>query len=63
MSNQIFKEGQFVKIVNRKYGHQFDIGENVKIIYCSGYDYLCSGKNYNWYVKDDEIELLKQENE
>lgn len=49
--------GDKVVITERKHGHQFNIGETVKIVSKSSYDYRAkneSGKT--WWIMDDEIE-------
>tara|TARA_B110000091_G_scaffold132059_1_gene141493 strand:+ start:372 stop:569 length:198 start_codon:yes stop_codon:yes gene_type:complete len=62
---QKFKEGQKVKVIDREYGHDFDIGEIVEIIfankdaYYDAGDYKCSNGIDTWFLIDQEIELTK----
>lgn len=56
------KEGQKVKVIDKKNGHKFKIGEIVEITGVDSSandgkgDYKCSnGINY-WYLTDDEVE-------
>lgn len=53
-----FKEGEYVKIVHRRWGHHFTLGEIVKITGVDdiGEDYTCkSSDGAVWFCKEDEI--------
>ena len=62
---QKFKEGQKVKVIAEEYGHEFEIGEIVEIIFsdkdarsgAGGYE--CSNGLRTWFLVDQEIELTK----
>ena len=62
---QKFKEGQKVKVIAKEYGHDFEIGEIVEIIfankdaYYGAGDYKCSNGLRTWFLVDQEIELTK----
>ena len=62
---QKFKDGQKVKVIAKEYGHEFEIGEVVEIIFAdknsgNGFgDYKCSNGLTSWYLVDEEIELTK----
>lgn len=52
-----FKVGDKVKVIAKKHGHRFDIGEIVKIEEISDRDYKCSSleKNELWWMGEDEF--------
>lgn len=52
-----FKVGDKVRVVAKKHGHRFDIGEIVKIEEISDRDYKCSSleKNELWWMGEDEF--------
>lgn len=52
-----FKVGDKVKVIAEKRGHEFDIGEIVKIEEISDRDYKCSSleKNELWWMGEDEF--------
>ena len=52
-----FKVGDRVRVVAKKHGHRFDIGEIVKIEEISDRDYKCSSleKNELWWMGEDEF--------
>lgn len=56
-----FKVGDRVKVIARKHGHKFAIGEIVKIDEVSDRDYKCSSleKNELWWLRDDEVAEVK----
>lgn len=56
-----FKVGDKVKVIAKKHGHHFNIGEIVKIEYTSEYDYTCKSLKNNdyWNLGDDEIVKVK----
>lgn len=56
-----FKVGDKVKVIAKKHGHHFNIGEIVKIEHTSEYGYTCKSlKNNNyWNLRDDEIVKVK----
>lgn len=56
-----FKVGDEVKVIARKHGHHFYIGEIVKIIRISSTDYTCESfdKHNVWWLKDDEVAKVK----
>lgn len=56
-----FKVGDKVRVVAKKYGHRFDIGEIVKIEEISDRDYQCSSleKNELWWMGEDEFTKVK----
>ena len=62
---QKFKDGQKVKVIANEYGHKFEIGEIVEIIFADkdAYhgvgDYKCSNGIDTWFLIDQEIELTK----
>tara|TARA_R110002095_G_scaffold124239_1_gene107938 strand:- start:282 stop:482 length:201 start_codon:yes stop_codon:yes gene_type:complete len=62
---QKFKDGQKVKVIAKEYGHGFELGEIVEIIFadknaCHGIgDYKCSNGSSTWFLLDQEIELTK----
>tara|TARA_R110000851_G_scaffold182936_1_gene332020 strand:+ start:60 stop:257 length:198 start_codon:yes stop_codon:yes gene_type:complete len=62
---QKFKDGQKVKVIAKEYGHEFEIGEVVEIIFAnknachSTGDYKCSNGIETWFLIDQEIELTK----
>ena len=57
----IFKVGDKVRVVAKKHGHRFDIGEIVKIEEISDRDYQCSSleKNELWWMGEDEFVEVK----
>lgn len=56
-----FKVGDKVRVVAKKHGHRFDIGEIVKIEEISDRDYQCSSleKNELWWMGEDEFTKVK----
>lgn len=56
-----FKVGDRVKVIARKHGHYFDIGEVVKIKEVDSKDYICSSleRNSSWWLRDDEVTKVK----
>lgn len=56
-----FKVGDKVKVIAEKRGHEFDIGEIVKIEEISDKDYKCSSleKNELWWMGEDEFTKVK----
>lgn len=56
-----FKVGDKVRVVAKKHGHRFDIGEIVKIEEISDRDYQCSSleKNKLWWMGEDEFTKVK----
>lgn len=56
-----FKVGDKVKVIAKKHGHGFNIGEIVKIEEISGRDYKCSSleKNELWWMGEDEFTKVK----
>lgn len=56
-----FKVGDKVRVVAKKHGHRFDIGEIVKIEEISDRDYKCSSlkKNELWWMGEDEFTKVK----
>lgn len=52
-----FKVGDKVKVIAKKHGHEFDIGEIVRIEEVSDRDYKCSSlkKNELWWMGEDEF--------
>lgn len=52
-----FKVGDKVKVIAKRHGHEFDIGEIVKIEEVSDRDYKCSSleKNELWWMGEDEF--------
>lgn len=56
-----FKVGDKVKVIAKKHGHHFNIGEIVKIEHISEYDYICKSLKNNdyWNLGDDEIVKVK----
>lgn len=52
-----YNVGDKVVITERKHGHQFSIGETVKIVTKTDYDYYAKNENgASWWIIDDEIE-------
>lgn len=56
-----FKVGDKVRVIAKKYGHGFNIGEIVKIEEISDRDYKCSSpeKNKLWWMGEDEFTKVK----
>ena len=56
-----FKVGDKVRVVAKKHGHYFNIGEVVKIKEVNSKDYTCSSleKNNIWWLRDDEVAEVK----
>lgn len=56
-----FKVGDKVKVIAKKHGHGFNIGETVKIEEISDRDYKCSSleKNELWWMGEDEFTKVK----
>ena len=56
-----FKVGDKVKVIAEKRGHEFDIGEIVKIEEISDRDYKCSSlkKDELWWMGEDEFVKVK----
>lgn len=56
-----FKVGDKVKVIAKKHGHGFNIGETVKIEEISDRDYKCSSleKNELWWMAEDEFTKVK----
>lgn len=56
-----FKVGDKVKVIAKKHGHGFNIGEIVKIEEISDRDYKCSSleKNELWWMEEDEFTKVK----
>ena len=52
-----FKVGDKVKVIAKRHGHEFDIGEIVRIEEVSDIDYKCSSlkKNEFWWMGEDEF--------
>ena len=50
-----FKVGDKVKVIAEKYGHEFDIGEIVKIEEIDDRNYKCSSlkKDELWWMRED----------
>ena len=56
-----FKVGDKVKVIAEKYGHEFDIGEIVKIEEIDDRNYKCSSlkKDELWWMREDEFVKVK----
>ncbi|MFR2207175.1 MAG: hypothetical protein ACLS59_06520 [Clostridia bacterium] len=56
-----FKAGDKVKVIAEKYGHEFDIGEIVKIEEIDNRNYKCSSlkKDELWWMREDEFVKVK----
>lgn len=56
-----FKVGDKVKVIAKKYGHEFDIGEIVKIEEIDDRNYKCSSlkKDELWWMREDEFVKVK----
>nr|DAV33405.1 MAG TPA: hypothetical protein [Caudoviricetes sp.] len=56
-----FKVGDKVKVIAKKHGHGFNIGEIVKIEEISDRDYKCSSLKENelWWMAEDEFTKVK----
>lgn len=56
-----FKVGDRVKVMARKHGHCFDIGEVIKIKEVNREGYICSSleRNNIWWLRDDEVAEVK----
>lgn len=56
-----FKVGDKVKVIAKKHGHGFNIGEIVKIKEINCEDYMCSSleRNNIWWLRDDEVAEVK----
>lgn len=56
-----FKVGDRVKVMARKHGHCFDIGEVIKIkeVYREGYTCSSLERNNIWWLRDDEVAEVK----
>ena len=56
-----FKVGDKVRVVAKKHGHRFDVGEIVKIEEISDRDYKCSSlkKDEVWWMEEDEFVKVK----
>lgn len=56
-----FKVGDKVRVIAKKHGHGFNIGEIVKIEEISDRDYKCSSleKNELWWMAEDEFTKVK----
>lgn len=56
-----FKVGDRVKVIARKHGHYFDIGEVVKIKEVDSKNYMCNSleRNSSWWLRDDEVTKVK----
>ena len=56
-----FKVGDKVRVIAKRYGHGFNIGEIVKIEEISDRDYKCSSleKNELWWMGEDEFTKVK----
>ena len=56
-----FKVGDKVKVIAKKYGHEFDIGEIVKIEEIDDRNYKCSSlkKDELWWMREDEFLKVK----
>lgn len=56
-----FKVGDRVKVMARKHGHCFDIGEVIKIKEVNRESYTCSSleRNNIWWLRDDEVAEVK----
>lgn len=56
-----FKVGDKVKVIAEKYGHEFDIGEIVKIEEIDDRNYKCSSlkKDELWWIREDEFVKVK----
>lgn len=56
-----FKVGDKVKVIAKKHGHGFNIGEIVKIEEISDRDYTCSSLKENelWWMGEDEFTKVK----
>lgn len=56
-----FKVGDKVRVIAKKHGHGFNIGEIVKIEEISDRDYKCSSleKNELWWMGEDEFTKVK----
>jgi len=59
-----FKEGDKVKIVAQINGHQFPLGEVVRIVKDRSYNYLAEylDKSHSWYITEDEAESITTNN-
>lgn len=57
---QRFREGQKVKVIAKRNGHKFEIGETVFITFYNPEDgdYECSNGEYSWYLTYDELESI-----
>ena len=56
-----FKVGDKVRVIAKRYGHGFNIGEIVKIEEISDRDYKCSSLKENelWWMGEDEFTKVK----
>ena len=56
-----FKVGDKARVVSKKHGHKFNIGEIVTIteLYLEDIDYDCSNNNDCWFLRDEELEPIE----
>ena len=64
---QKFKELEIVKVIDNIHGHEFEIGENVKIVsfdkdgnHGKG-DYKCDNGIFSWYLAEYELQKINPE--
>ncbi len=54
------KKGDKIKIIDKRHGHGFGIGEIVTIEDVQHYNYRASNGDDNWDIEDDEIEAINE---
>ena len=59
-TSEIVPIGTKVRVTKSKYGHNFKIGEVVKVIKIDvvAPDYLCSNTHHYWWLSREEFELV-----
>lgn len=58
-----YKVGDKVRIVGRKHGHGFNLGDIVEILYVGRYIYKANKNDSVWYIADKEVEPVGTEEE
>lgn len=54
-----YKKGQIVEVKSNQSGHEFSIGEFIKIITVEETDYLAEGLSGRWWITDAELKKPK----
>jgi hypothetical protein len=56
MEKIIYNPGDRVRVIARKWGHNFEIGQIITLKHYTGDDWRCESGGDQWYLKESEFE-------